>query len=93
MTKFHTKFRPGDLVKDKVTGDEGVIIAAEAEWDGTNSPLHLGTFRSGCTERKYPKTTYMSGHYGIFSKTLYGSLNGWWFHDDQIELATKGHLW
>lgn len=48
MTKFHTKFRPGDLVRDKKTGDEGVIIEAVALWYGKYGMI----LHRWCTERK-----------------------------------------
>ena len=41
--KFHTQFRPGDLVKDRNTGDEGVIIEAQAMWyDKYNMLVYRG---------------------------------------------------
>lgn len=86
--KFHTKFRPGDLVRDKKTGDEGVIVEAQAIWYSEND----GCTYCGCTERKPRGATYQGGHYGTYPKTLDSSLNGWWYEEDQIELAKKGVL-
>lgn len=86
--KFHTKFRPGDLVRDKKTGDEGVIIAAEALWRDRHGSL---TYRYS-EELKRRGETYLSGTYGIQTKKRGGSLNGWWFDDDQLELVAKGFL-
>ncbi len=86
--KFHTKFRPGDLVKDKKTGDEGVIVEAQAHWRDKTGQLIM---RTG-SELKQRNETYEEAMYGIHQKTRYSSLNGWWFHDDQLELVKKGYL-
>ena len=94
--KWHTKYRPGDLVKDRKTGDEGVIIRADAVWRNKDN---MAVHRSG-DERKRPSETYRHGHYGIYPKTHYGpsggqwagSLNGSWYDDDEIELVKKGFL-
>jgi len=88
MTKFHTKFRPGDLVRDKRTNDEGVVVTAKAIWYDKHGMIS----HRGCTERKEQGSTFHKGIYGIFPKTPYGSLNGSWYEDKQIELAKKGFL-
>ncbi len=86
---FYTKFRPGDLVRDRITGDEGVIVKSQAEWyDKYNS---LIIFEGDA--RKPPKSLYYKGVYGIHQKTKMGSLNGYWYDDDQIELVKKGFLY
>lgn len=87
--KFHTQFRPGDLVRDKKTGDEGVIVVAQAQWYDNKCKMRI---HRGCRDIKRRNEIYIEGSYGIFSKTRYGSLNGWWFHDDQLELVQKGLL-
>jgi len=87
--KFHTKFRPGDLVRDKITNDEGVIIEAEAIWkDKHNDLTHMG-----CSERKQPGSVYQGGTYGVYPKGEVGSLNGYWYSEDSIELVEKGFLY
>ena len=85
--KFHTKFRPGDLVRDVETGDEGVITKAEAVyWDTKNETRE----HRYCNERKRPNWIYETSNYAIFPKTCDGSLNGAWYHDNQLELVKKG---
>lgn len=68
--KFHTKFRPGDLVRDKKTNDQGVIIEAEAVWysrrDEGQDYDTISHHR--CNERKRPGETYQEGKYGIFQR-------------------------
>jgi len=86
--KFHTKFRPGDLVRDKITHDEGIIVTAQAIWCDRDGMM---TYRD-CTERKPRLATYIRGHYGVRQKTFDGSLNGWWYEDNQMELVKKGFL-
>lgn len=86
--KFHTKFRPGDLVEDKETGDRGVIIEAQAIWHSEDE----GMIYRGSTERKGRNETYVGGHYGVFPKDHVGSLNGYWYEDEDMELVEKGHL-
>ncbi len=86
--KFHTKFRPGDLVKDIKTGDEGIIIQIQAIWNDKDGMI----MHCECNDKKHPGAIYLEGSYGIYSKTHNGSLNGWWYKDNQLELVKKGFL-
>lgn len=86
--KFHTKFRPSDLVKDVKTDGEGVIIEAVAIWIDKHKDI---VCRSG-SERKRRGETYHEGQYGIYPKNRDSSLNGRWYKEDKLELVKKGHL-
>ena len=86
--KFHTTYRPGDLVRDKETGDKGVIVKAETKW----KDKYGAEYHRKCTKRKNPGEIDIGGIYGIFPKTEDSVLNGCWYDEKDLELVKKGFL-
>ena len=90
--KFHTQFRPGDLVRDKKTGNEGIIIAAQSMWCDERPDRSQGTIFRECSELKRRHEVYQGGHYGLYPKARNSLLKGYWYKDDELELVKKGFL-
>ena len=89
MAKFNTKFRLGDLVREKKTGGEGVIVDAQTMWNHKDGLM----FCHHCEGKPRGATDNLGGHYEIQPKNKSTCLSKWaWYGDDEIELSKKGVL-
>jgi hypothetical protein len=86
---FNTKFKPGDLVEDKKTHNQGIIIEVLPDFDTDENDMQIYHYGN---ENKRPANDMLPAVYGIHPKNDSSSLAGWWFEDKDLELVIKGFL-